>query len=87
MILIGLVVILIGSTPLTIVPSLEIILLPSVVRSRMSLPVLVLCVGDNLFDVPTTIQVFCDNQFVRLIANNLVFHEHTKHIEIDCHFI
>ena len=83
MILIGLVVILIGSTPLAIVPSLEIILLPSVVRSRMSLPVLVLCIGDNLFDIPTTIQVFCDNQFVRLIANNLVFHERTKHTKID----
>ena len=48
MILIGLVVILIGSTPLAIVPSLEIILLPSVARRRMTLPVLVLCVGDNL---------------------------------------
>lgn len=48
MILIGLVVILIGSTPLAIVPSLEIILLPSVVRRIIGLPVLVLCFGDNL---------------------------------------
>jgi hypothetical protein len=29
----------------------------------------------------------CDNQGAINIATSSLFHEHTKHIEVDCHFV
>ena len=40
------------------------------------------------FTAPTLIPLFCDNQVVIYIASiTLLFHERTKHIEVDCQFV
>jgi hypothetical protein len=42
---------------------------------------------DMKIECQGAIKMYCDNQAARHIASNLIFHERTKHIKVDCHFV
>ncbi|CAM8943540.1 unnamed protein product [Rhodiola kirilowii] len=48
---------------------------------------LIRLLADMKVDVVTPVSIHCDNQAALHIARNPVFHERTKHVEIDCHFV
>jgi len=51
-----------------------------IVRIKQLLQELKFCENEQM-------KLYCDNHATFHIASNLVFHERTKHIQIDCHFV
>nr|GEZ56553.1 retrovirus-related Pol polyprotein from transposon TNT 1-94 [Tanacetum cinerariifolium] len=43
--------------------------------------------NDMQVQLTTPTSLFCNNQAARHIANNPVYHERTKHVEMDCFFV
>lgn len=37
--------------------------------------------------IKSSVKMYCDNKATIQIAANPMFHERTKHIDIDCHFV
>lgn len=42
---------------------------------------------DMLVSIPKPNPLFCDNKAAHHIAQNPVFHERTKHLKLDCHYV
>lgn len=56
----------------------------SIICELQRLNSLLLTLGINY---PNAISLFSDSQSTLHLANNLVFQERTKHIEVGCHFV
>ncbi|XP_057246849.1 retrovirus-related Pol polyprotein from transposon RE1 [Beta vulgaris subsp. vulgaris] len=42
---------------------------------------------DLSFFIPQPIDLFCDNKSANHLAYNPIFHERTKHLKVDCHYV
>ena len=42
---------------------------------------------DLQIPIPLPLTLYCDNKSAQYIAANPVFHNRTKHLDIDCHYV